>query len=175
MRYYREKTVIICIFTVLFLLNTAVFNVSADESGDVKFKASYEHPGCEVRGDRSVDLGALRRGVQRFTYNLVVMCNPPKPFMISALAVNTPLLNDYTLLMNREDGGAHTSGQDILVPSLHLNSRKLTGVFDDLCYVIPGQIPTIGTMCIIPVYVDVSNTVIPGNYHSTIVFSISYY
>lgn len=174
MRYYREKTVIIHIFVIFLFLIAAVFSVNADDFGDVKFKASYAQPGCEVSGDRRVDLGALRRGEQSFHYYLYVICNPPRPFMISALAVNSPLLNDYTLLMNRGDGGAHTSGWDILVPSLRL-IKKVTGVFDDLCYVLPGGTPIIGFSCDINVYVNVGDTVIPGDYHATIVFSISYY
>ena len=176
MRYYREKTVIICIFTVLFLLNTAVFNVSADESGDVKFKASFTVPACNVRGDTSYNLGRLRKGEQQHSgYSIIVDCNTfPRKFKVSTSVLNSPLLNEYTLLMNREDGGNHTSGADILVPSLKIANAKLTGDVDNsVCDW--STFPIGSALCDIQIKTNVSDTVIPGSYRATVVFSVNYY
>lgn len=176
MRYYREKKVIICIFTVLFLLNTAVFKVNADESGDVKFKASFTVPACNVLGDTSYNLGVLRKGEQQHSgYSFIVDCNTfPRKFKVSTSVLNSPLLNEYTLLMNREDGGSHTSGTDIQVPSLKIVNTKFTGDVDNsVCD--RSSFPIGLAYCEVPIKTNVGDTVIPGSYRATIVFSVNYY
>ncbi|EGJ0464607.1 hypothetical protein IHA49_002676 [Salmonella enterica] len=176
MRYYRKQTVIICIFTIFFILNTVVFKVSADESGDVKFKASFTVPACNVIGDASYNLGSLRMGAQQHSgYSFSVNCTSfPRKFKVSTSVLNSPLLNEYTLLMNREDGGNHTSGTDILVPSLQIANTKLTGDVDNsVCD--QSAYPVDLVHCNILITTEVGDTVIPGNYGATIVFSLAYY